>query len=393
MSAAPRPASAKQPIDAAISAGLERARLPGAVALAGDRDGVLYAAAFGARGVVDATPMSLDTPFWLASMTKAVTSVAAMQLVEQGRLALDAPIGGLLPDLAQPRVLTGFDEAGAAITRPATRPITLRHLLTHTAGFGYDFMNRDMLRSRGPGAPDPGSRASLNAALLFDPGERWEYGISTDWVGLAVEAASGQDLSAYFAEHIFAPLGMAHTGFYLEETGVASMHTRLPEGGVTQIPSLAALLNVGGYYSGGGGLSGTGGDYMRFLRMILNAGALDGVRVLETTTVDMMAQNQIADLRAGALGSVMPHMTLPFDMFPDMKTGWGLGFLINPERAPGRRAAGSLAWAGLANTHYWIDPVSDRAGLLLTQTFPFGDAGVMDLFRDFETAVYAPEAS
>jgi methyl acetate hydrolase len=378
-------------LDDAISAGLERAKLPGAVALIGDRDGVLYAKAFGTRGVADAAPMSLDTPFWFASMTKAVTSVAAMQLVEQGRLALDEPIGGLVPELANPRVLTGFDDSGAAITRPATRAITLRHLLTHTAGFGYDFMNGDMLRSRGENTPAPGSRASLNAALLFDPGERWEYGVSTDWAGLAVEAATGHDLGAYFAEHIFAPLAMTDTSFVLDEARAAPLHSRLPDGGVAPIPSLAALLNGGGYLSGGGGLSGTGGDYMRFLRMILNGGALDGARLLESETVDTMARNQIGELRAGALGSVTPHMTLPFDLFPDMHTGWGLGFLINPQSIPGRRAAGSLAWAGLANTHYWIDPASNRAGLLLAQTFPFGDPAVMDLVRDFETAAYAAE--
>ncbi len=381
------------PIDEAIAAGLARAKLPGVVALVGDRDGVLHAKAFGTRGHEDATPMTLDTPFWFASMTKAVTSVAAMQLVEQGRLFLDAPIGDLLPELAGPRVLTGFDGQGAPITRPASRPITLRHLLTHTAGFGYDFMNGDMLRSRGENGPAPGSRASLNAALLFDPGERWEYGVGTDWVGLAVEAVAGQDLGAYFARRIFGPLGMTETGFVLDRARAAILHARQPDGRVTPIPSMAALLNSGGYLSGGGGLSGTGGDYMRFLRMLLNGGELDGARVLKSETVAEMARNQIGHLRAGALGSVMPHMTLPFDLFPDMKTGWGLGFLINPEPVRGGRAAGSLAWAGLANTHYWIDPASDRAGLLLAQIFPFGDPGVMELVRDFESAVYAPHAS
>ena len=378
-------------IDAAIAQGVEHAGLPGVVALIGDRDGVLYAKAFGARGVADPAPMTLDTPFWFASMTKAVTSVAAMQLVEQGRLGLDDPIGQLLPDLSQPRVLTGFDDTGAPVTRPATRPITLRHLLTHTAGFGYDFMNADMLKARGEEGPPPGSLASLNTPLLFDPGERWEYGLSTDWVGLAVEAVSGRDLGAYFAEHIFAPLGMTDTGFVLDEARLAPLHARQPEGGLAPIPSFAALLSSGGYLSGGGGLSGTGGDYMRFLRMILNGGVLDGIRLLGTETVGMMARNQIGDLRAGALGSVMPNMTLPFDLFPQMKTGWGLGFLINPEPVPGRRAAGSLAWGGLANTHYWIDATSNRAGLILTQTFPFGDARVMDLVRAFETAAYAAE--
>ena len=378
-------------IDEAIEAGLARAGLPGAVALVGTREGVTYARAFGARGVADAAPMSLETPFWFASMTKAVTSVAAMQLVEQGRLSLDAPIAGTLPELAAPRVLTGFDEAGAPITRPARTPITLRHLLTHTAGFGYDFMNGDMLRSRGENGPAPGSRASLNAALMFDPGERWEYGVSTDWVGLAVEAVTGEDLGAYFETHIFGPLGMTDIGFAHDDARAAALHARQSDGALAPIPSMAGGLN-GDYRSGGGGLSGVGGDYMRFLRMLLNGGELDGARILEAETVAEMATNQVGDLRAGAVGSVMPHLCLPLDQFPDMNTGWGLGFLINPEPVPDGRAAGSLAWAGLANTHYWIDPASNRTGLLLTQTFPFGDPAVMDLYRAFETAAYAEGA-
>jgi len=262
-------------------------------------------------------------------------------------------------------------------------------LLTHTAGLGYDFMNADLYRARGENGPSPGSRASLNAPLLFDPGERWEYGLCTDWVGLAVEAVSGRDLGDYFAEHIFGPLGMTDTGFTPDETRLAPLHARLPDGGLAPIPSMAAALAGGDFLSGGGGLSGTGGDYMRFLRMILNGGALDGARLLRAETVAMMSRNQIGDLRAGALGSVIPHMTLPFDLFPNAKPGWGLGFLINPEPVSGRRAAGSLAWAGLANTHYWIDPASNRVGLLLAQTFPFGDPEVMSLLCDFETAVYA----
>lgn len=380
-------------IDTAIIAGLDKSRLPGAVALVGSREDVIFERAFGTRGADDPTPMSFDTEFALFSMTKAVTSVAAMQLVEQGRLDLDAPIGSLLPALAQPRVLAGFDASGAPLTRPATRAITLRHLLTHTAGFGYDFMNGDLLRARGPdGPPTVNSHAWLAAPLLFDPGERWEYGMSTDWVGLAVEAASGQALGAYFTEHVLGPLGMAHTGFVPDPTRAASLHARMEDGAVATIPSMAAAMAASEFQSGGGGLVGVGGDFMRFLRMVLGGGSLRGVRILKPETVDLMARNHIADLRAGALGSVMPHMSLPFDLFPDMKTGWGLGFMINPEPRPGGRAAGSLAWAGLANTHYWIDPASDRAGLILTQIFPFGDPATMDLVRDFEIAVYA-EAS
>lgn len=377
-------------IDNAITQALKRAGLPGAVAMIGDRDNVLYAKAFGERGVADPAPMSKDDVFWFASMTKAVTSVAAMQLVEQGRIALDEPIGRVLPKLAKAQVLTGFDDAGGPITRPAKTPITLRHLLTHTAGFGYDFMSLRVQKSRGPGRPPGGtSLAALETPLLFDPGEAWEYGMSTDWVGLAVESVSGQKLGEYFDQHVLAPLGMTDTGFMPDPARLAPLQGRKPDGSFTVLPPVALALAYGEYQSGGGGLCGTGGDYMRFLRMILNEGALDGVRVLEARTVAMMGENQIGDLRAGALTSADPGTTKVFDLFPDMHTGFGLGFLINPRPAPGRRAAGSLAWAGLANTHYWIDPASNRAGLLLVQAFPFGDSAIMDLLGDFETAAYA----
>jgi len=377
-------------IDKTIIEGIERAGLPGAVALIGERDGVTYAKAFGSRGVDDSAPMTLDTPFWFASMTKAVTSVAAMQLVEQGRLALDEPIGAVLPKLANPRVLTDFDDAGAPITRPAKRAISLRHLLTHTAGFGYDFMNPAVQKSRGPGpAPAGTSLAALETPLLFDPGEQWEYGTSTDWVGLVVETVAGKSLGAYFADHIFAPLGMTRTTFKPDPAELAILHARTPDGRLVSLPPIVMALAHGEYDSGGGGLSGSGGDYMRFLRMILNGGVLDGARVLASDTVEMMSRNQIGALRAGRLTSADASLTTAFDLFPDMHTGWGLGFLINPEPAPGARATGSLAWAGLANTHYWIDPASNRAGLLLTQAFPFGDAAIMRLLRDFETAAYA----
>ena len=381
-------------LDETIEAGMARAGLPGVVALVGSRDGVIYEKAFGARGSNDPTPMTPDTEFSLFSMTKAVTSVAAMQLVERGLLALDDDMGAILPWLANPRVVTGYDDAGEPLTRPAARPITLRHLLTHTAGFGYEFMSLEMLRSRGPGgAPPSTSKAWLQGALLFDPGDRWEYGLSTDLVGQAVEAISGQDLATYFREHIFNPLGMTRIGFFPDQSRLASMHARTPDGGVTPIPSMAALLAGGEFLSGGGGLVGTGGDYMRFLRMVLNAGELDNVRILRPDTVAEMSRNQIGDLRAGQLGSVVESMIVPFDMFPDMRPGWGLGFLINPQPVPGGRAAGSLAWAGLANTHFWIDPASDRAGLILTQLFPFGDQRMMQLLAGFERAVYGAEAS
>jgi methyl acetate hydrolase len=325
-------------------------------------------------------------------MTKAIVSVAAMQLVERGSLSLDASLGTLLPELADPQVITGFDAAGAVQLRPAKGPITLRHLLTHTSGFGYEFMNQTMLDARGPtGSPPPGTKAALISPLLFDPGERWEYGISTDWVGLAVEAASGQRLDAYLSDHVFGPLGMTDTSFFPnaeQSTRRAALCLRDGSGGSTPFP-----VEIGGgpdveVLSAGGGLYSTGPDYMRFLRMILNGGTLDGATVLKPETVAEMSRNQIGSIRAGSMDSINLMFALPNDPFPNQHSGWGLGFLINPEKGPNGRAADSLAWAGIANTYYWIDPASDVAGLILMQYLPFGDPAALNLYGAFEQAVY-----
>src|ERR1700741_3086651 len=205
-------------IDAALSRAVETKEVPGVVALAATATGVLYEGAFGLRDIVDGPAMTRDSVFRLASMTKAVTSVAAMQLVEQGKLQLDQPIGSVLPELSAPQVLEGFDDAGAPRLRLAKRPITLRHLLTHTAGFGYEFLNADLIRYvkvSGTPSGSTGKLASLRQPLVFDPGDRWEYGINIDWVGRAIEGVSGDPLEVYFHEKIFAPLGMTDTDYVI----------------------------------------------------------------------------------------------------------------------------------------------------------------------------------
>ncbi len=362
------------------------------MAFVGDRDGLRYSGAFGLRDIEKPAPMTADTVFQLASMTKAVTSVAAMQLVEAGKLSLDAPIGELLPGLGRAQVIAGFDSDGAVMLRPAKRPVTLRHLLTHTSGLGYDFVHADQARARGPNPPVPGSLASIETPLLFDPGDGWAYGVSIEWTGLAVEAASGQKLDSYFADHIFAPLGMADTAFRLspeQRARQATMYARGADGRLSPFP-----INLGGgkaaeFFSGGGGLSGSGGDYMRFLRMLLNGGSLDGATILRPETVAAMARNQVGGLRAGAMATTMPSFSQAVDWFPDMIPGWGLGFMINPQAGPDGRAANSLAWAGIANTYYWIDPASGVAALLLMQFLPFADRRALALLAAFERAVYA----
>ena len=368
--------------------------IPGAVAMVGNRDGTGGSFVAGSSG--DGTALREDSVFQLASMTKAVVSVAAMQLVEAGKLALDAPLGPLLPDLADPQVITGFGDDGSVQTRPASRPITLRHLLTHTAGFGYDFASPVLIQARGPdGPPAPGTKASLKSPLLFDPGEGWTYGVNTDWVGLAVEAASGQRLDAYVAQHITGPLGMVDTVFDPGEAQKARAVTnsaRGEDGTIMPFP-----INIGGgtsgeFVSGGAGLHGTAADYMRFMRMLLNGGSLDGVTILKPETVAEMSRNQIGSLRAGVMETTMPALSARVEWFPDMVAGWGLGFLINPETGPDGRAPGSLAWAGICNTHFWIDPASGLAAVLLMQLLPFGDPGAMAALSAFERDVYAARA-
>ena len=372
---------------AQFEAAVAEAKLPGAAAVLVDSNGTLFSHATGAANTATGTAMTLDTKCQIASMTKALVSVAAMQLVEQGKLDLDAPIGPVLPDLAEPDILTGFDDSGAPQTRKATKPVTLRHLLTHTAGLGYFFVHADILRYfMHAGIPAPGERKGVEMPLMFEPGERWEYSVGTDWVGFAVEAASGMRLRDYLAEHVLEPLGMTSTAFHdvpPEET--ASVHIRKPSGGFEVSPMVIPNAQ---FDSGGGGLVSTASDYARFLRGMLRGGELDGTRILGEDTVAEMGRNQIGDLRAGYMPSSMPDLAGPFDNFPDMHTGWGLGFLLNPEPGPNGRAPGSMAWAGIFNSYYWIDRTSDKAGVFVTQMSPFGDPGALDAFGALERMAY-----
>src|SRR5579859_2910034 len=263
-----------QVFERAVSAG----DVPGVIALAADDDGIRYAGAFGTRELGKNADMSLDTVVWIASMSKAITSVAAMQLVEQGALGLDEPLSERLPELGAIQVLEGFDAADAPRLRAPRRPITLRHLLTHTAGFTYEMWNPDMLRYQQQ-AGFPGiiecKNATFQLPLSFDPGERWDYGINIDWVGKAVERVSGQSLEAYLREHIFDPLGMVDSGFVIgpaQRTRLAGMHFRQPDGSLAAIPF--EIPQQPEFYMGGGGLYSTGPDYLSFLRMLLGGGEL-----------------------------------------------------------------------------------------------------------------------
>lgn len=370
-----------------FQAAVTKAALPGAVGMIVDADGVRFAHACGLADAAARTPMAQDTLCQIASMTKALVSVGAMQLVEAGRLELDAPIGDVLPELADSQVLTGFANDGAPILRPAARPITLRHLLTHTSGLGYAFVQPEILRYyQAVGMPVPGSKASITMPLLFDPGDDWAYGVSSDWLGLAIEAVTGSDLQTYLESHVFGPLGMNDTAFRDKlPDGAAKVHMRDPDGGFV----LSSLYLGGGeFHSGGSGLTSTAEDYACFLQMMLRGGELDGNRLLKAETIAEMGRNQVGEIRAGAMTTAMPEFATPFDTFPDQHTGWGLGFLINPEPVPGGRSAGSLCWAGIFNSYYWIDPAAGVAGVFISQLAPFGDPGALEAYGLLERMAY-----
>jgi methyl acetate hydrolase len=363
--------------------------LPGIAATAGTEHEVLFEGAYGMRDIHAGIPMTIDTVVWIASMTKAITSACAMQLVEQGKLSLDGDIAGVLPELKHPRVLDGFDAAGKPLLRPAKRAITLRHLLTHTAGYAYDMWNPDLARfMAATGTPGIVScqDAALALPLIADPGDAWSYGISIDWAGKAIEAVSGQTLDRYMHQNLLQPLGMTDTGFRIGTTQrerLARVHVRAPDG---LTPIGMEVPQEPEFHMGGGGLYATVGDYLTFARMILGKGALNGVRVLQLETVATMSANAMGDLFCQPMISAVPSATNDVPFVDGMK--WGLSFMINPTALPTGRSAGSLAWAGLANTYFWIDPHRGVAGVFATQLLPFADNKALAACAGFEAAVY-----
>ncbi|UYN96265.1 MAG: beta-lactamase family protein [Enhydrobacter sp.] len=362
-------------LEKAVAAG----DVPGVAAAAATDKGIVFEGAAGS--------LAFDSVIWIASMSKAITGAAAMQLVERGKLALDGPAAEIVPELGRKGVLTGFDASGNAITRPPKRPVTLRHLLTHTSGLGYDTWNADIMEYRqATGIPAVGScqNAALTTPLLADPGERWEYGISIDWAGKMVEAASGQRLDGYLKDNIFDPLGMSDTGFKIgaaQRPRKARMHTRSADGGLVAVDH--ELPQDPEFHMGGGGLYSTVGDYLKFTRMILAGGQ----GVLRPETVALMSKNAMGEVSCRLLRSQLPHLSTDLNFVAGMK--WGLSFMINPAAFPGRRSAGSLSWGGLANSYYWIDPVRRVTGVWATQLLPFYEARAISRFDAFEGAVYA----
>jgi methyl acetate hydrolase len=318
-----------------------------------------------------------DTQFWIASMTKPITSVAALQLVEQDKLSLDEPLERLLPALKDLQIIEN------GVLRPALQKITLKHLLTHTSGFSYPFTSTEIAAwektQNNPAAL--GSLESLKLPLLFEPGTRWEYGVSTDWVGLAVEAASGMSLAEYFAAYIFGPLGMSNTGF-LPSPLRAPLHIRRKDGTLSLQPLKPETSPE--FFSGGGGLYSTCTDYLKFLRIFLNSGS----GIISSASVKALTINQIGKLLAGKLPSANPNFANNADPTQGIDTQWTLGFLLFPTDGPFGRHAGSVSWEGAANTYFWIDPESTLAAVIMMQILPLGDQQCVRTVTRFEQAVY-----
>lgn len=385
--------SMKNDVDALLGSAIAGGAAAGVVAGATDRDGDLYLGGFGERVAGAGDEMTPDTVGWIASMTKALTGAAAMQLVEQGRLDLDAPASGVIPRLGEVGVLDGFADDGSPRIRPARGAITLRHLLTHTSGFVYDIWNESMVRYQ-EATGTPGiiecRDVCLTTPLAFDPGERWDYGIGIDWVGKMVEAVSGQRLGEYLRDHLLGPLGMDDTAFRITDgmrARLARIHMRGEDGSLAPQMELEIPQDPE-FEMGGGGLYGTVGDYLRFIRMILNRGRANGERLLAPETVDAMSRNQMGECRVCALKTAVPPFSNDAEFFPGMPKTWGLTFMINTEDAPTGRSAGSLGWAGLANSFFWIDPAKGVGGAYLTQVLPFVDTKSFPLYLAFERAVY-----
>ena len=387
----PAPARRQRPgIDKVLADAVARGDVPGVVAMATDRNGVVYQGAFGLADVSTRRPLAADALFRIASMTKAVTSVAAMQLVEEGRLSLDDPAGKYLPELAQLSVFEEFDaKTGAYSVKPATKAVTVRHLLTHTSGLGYNFTS-PIVRDFKPRAGEQYAAGPL----LFEPGEQWMYGTSTDWVGRLVERFSGRTLEQYFQLRIFAPLDMVDTFYNVpaaKRSRLVAVHRRQADG-VFALDPVQPPVTIPRPI-GGGGLASTAADYTRFLQMLLNGGSLNGRRVLRAETVALMGRNQIGEVGVRALKTAMPERSSDFSFVADGRDKWGLGFLISADEQPGKRSAGSLSWGGINNTYFWVDPARGIAGVILMQLLPFADEKALAVYDAFERAVYQSAAA
>ena len=379
-------------LDDTLRAAVERRKIPAMAVMVAGPDKTIYTGAFGKRDSSSGIDAKSDSIFRIASMTKAITTTAAMQLVEQGKLSLTGPVSKYLPELGKLDVLDGSDNAGKPILHPAKTAVELHHLLTHTSGFVYANWDEKLTQyNKVTGSTTPPTAVAPLTPLAFEPGTRWQYGTGIDWAGKLVETVSGLSLEEYFQRNILEPLEMNDTTFVFPESKFArlvSSYRRQPDGMFKEdARTMPAPPKV---FNGGGGLFSTGPDYIRFTQMILRKGkSPSGRPILAAKTVEMMSANQIGPVAVEKLHSMVPELSADVDMHPGAVDKYTFGFLMNPTAYPGGRSAGSLAWAGIDNTYYWLDPTRGITGTIMMQFLPFVDPQAVGMLGDFEKAVYA----
>ena len=375
-------------LEGALSAG----EIPGLVVGLTSGESTQYEAAFGMRSTRTSSPMTVDTVFNIASMTKPIAGAAIMQLVEKEILDLDTPASAIIPYLGEVGVLEGFSATGEVIIRSPKRPITLRHLLTHTSGFSSDWCNAlldQYILATGHPRMSTGKKKALEVPLVFDPGEKWGYGISIDWAGLILEEITGMTLHEYIRTHITEPLGMFDTTYFPSDemkSRMTSVHTSQVDIGFEANEHVTALERE--YWGGGGGLYSTVGDYMKFIRMILNDGRTTDSQLFKPETIELMTQNAMGDNRVETIISAHKDIANDAEFFPGLEKTWGLTFQINEQKTRTGRSPGSLSWSGIFNTYFWIDRERNIGGIFLSQLLPWMDESALALFEKFEASVY-----
>ena len=372
-------------LDAILANAVATGAVPAVAAFVVSADEVLYSGAVGVEP---------NTVFRYASCTKGLASVAALQLVEQGRISLDDDVATHLPDFAKVQVLDGFAD-GQPILRAPSRPPLVRELLNHTSGAEYFFTNADIRTFHEvTGTPTilTGEKASITEVPLGrDPGTMWAYGTSTDWLGLLIEQVSGKDLHQYIADHVAGPLGMSDVTFHPTEEQAARMmplYARTPDGGLIEFP--LELPPAPEFWAAGHGSYGSAEDYARFIRALLRGGELDGARVLNEDTLALAFTDSLngVPMPEGGIKSAVPELTNDVPEFPFAES-WSLGFHLTLEDVPGARKAGTADWAGLFNLYYFIDRASGIGAMILTQVLPFFDEQVVGTWMELEAAIYA----
>jgi methyl acetate hydrolase len=370
-----------------LTSAVSRGDTPGVVALVVGRDGVLYVGTSGKLNVAHDLAMPANAIFAIASMTKPVTSVAIMTLFEAVKLNLDDPVSKYLPGFDNLQVITKFNEKDASYeTRPAKRSMTIRHLLTHTSGIAYAFTNP--IESR---LTEATKKNYWELPLVNDPGDKWNYGPSTVVLGMIVEKISGETLEAYFQQHIFEPLGMKDTSFAVplaKQRRVATKYDHV-NGLFLEQPQSPIPTAPTAPFHGDGGLYSTAQDYGKFMQMLLNGGHLGPAKILSESSVKMMGENNIGSIFVELQSPTDGSLARPFPLGAG-RDKFGLGFQIasNDPQYATFRSPGSLSWAGIFNTEFWIDPVKHIGGVMMMQVLPFYDDGAIRTLRDFEESVF-----